>query len=154
MRSLEKVFILTRSRSEPFPMEFLGGIVTVFCNQNGSFLPATYLRLYLQSDNTVKEIRNQYASRILTALMGGGVFSAVSINHLEVGHTHEDVDGVLSLCKAAIDGASTLETPRDVQQCLQRRLEPVFAKRGMALDVEMVSSVSCWGIVCFYLVDL
>ena len=98
-------------------------------------------RFFLQSDNTVKETKNQYTARILTSLTQSSTFECCSENHLQVGHTHEDVDGVLALCKSAIDSASVLETPRDVQRILQQKLAPVFEKRGIDLDVEYVNVV-------------
>lgn len=105
------------------------------------------------SDNTVKEVRNQYAARMHCALLQGNVFDTISQGHLGVGHTHEDVDGCLSLCKAAMDSCSTLETPADVISCLRSRLQPFFSERGLDFHVEEVSSASCparcfksWGI--------
>ena len=60
------------------------------------------LRLFLQSDNTVKELRNQYSHRIGGALVQANVFRQVGLHHMVPGHTHEDVDGVyLDFCLAA-----------------------------------------------------
>lgn len=52
-------------------------------------------RLFLQSDNTVKEVRNTYGHRILSSLVQGNVFRQCGISHMLPGHTHEDVDAVL-----------------------------------------------------------
>lgn len=104
--------------------------------------PLIYFRFWLQSDNTVKECRNTYAARILSSLTMGGVWRTASQHFLEVGHTHEDVDGVLALCKSAIDGAQTLQTPRDVANCLREKLFTTFRARGVDLDVEVVGKAT------------
>ena len=100
-------------------------------------------RFWLQSDNTVKEVRNTYAARILSAMTQAGVWSTSSQNFLGVGHTHEDVDGVLSLCKAALDSANILYTPTDVINRLRDKLHTVFESRGVAFQVEQVATESC-----------
>ena len=100
-------------------------------------------RFWLQSDNTVKEVRNTYAARILSSLTQAGVWSTSSQNFLGVGHTHEDVDGVLSLCKAALDSANILFTPSDVVNRLRDKLHTVFESRGVAFQVEQVATASC-----------
>lgn len=90
----------------------------------------------------MKECRNTYAARILSAMTQAGVWSTSSQNFLGVGHTHEDVDGVLSLCKAAMDTATIIHTPYDVVQRLQSKLSPVFHARGIDFHVEIVRKVS------------
>lgn len=72
-----------------------------------------------------------------------GVWSTASVNHLVVGHTHEDVDGILSLCKSAMDTCPTIHTPQDVANRLTSKLRPVFHARGMDFQVEIVGAVSC-----------
>ena len=105
-------------------------------------LKINYLRFWLQSDNTVKECRNTYAARILSALTQSNLWVTSSQNFLGVGHTHEDVDGVLALCKAAMDSASCIHTPQDVVNRLQQKLAPVFEKRGVDLEVEIVGTAT------------
>jgi len=85
-------------------------------------------------------------------LTQAGVWSTSSQNFLGVGHTHEDVDGVLALCKAALDSAAILHTPMDVCNRIQEKLSPVFHARGLDLEVELVSAVS-WLLAIFVLGD-
>lgn len=90
----------------------------------------------------MKEIRNTYSHRLLSALTQAGVWLTSSVNHLDVGHTHEDVDGVLSLAKAAMDTCPVIHTPKDVANRLRNKMQPVFARRGMELQVEIVGTVA------------
>jgi len=103
----------------------------------------TTLRFWLQSDNTVKECRNTYAARMLSTLTQQNLWVTSSQNFLGVGHTHEDVDGILSLCKAAMDSASVIYTPQDVANRLRDKLSPVFQARGIELSVEIVGTETC-----------
>ena len=100
-------------------------------------------RFWLQSDNTVKECRNTYAARVLSAMTQAGVWSTSSQNFLGVGHTHEDMGGILSLCKSALDTAGVLFTPADVANRLRDKLRTVFEARGVAFQVEQVATASC-----------
>ena len=79
----------------------------------------------------------------------GGVWSTSSQNFLGVGHTHEDVDGILSLCKAAMDTATIIHSPQDVANRLTSKLSPVFHARGIDLHVEIVGKVG-WGVYWVY----
>ena len=118
--------------------------------------PPLVQRMWLQSDNTVKECRNTYAARILSSMTMAGVWSTSSQNFLGVGHTHEDVDGVLSLCKAAIDSASCIQTPQDLIRRLQEKLGPVFYSRGVDLDAELVKTATHqkpWSWILYFILN-
>ena len=149
MRSLDKVFVSCRANNQPWPKELLGFALCSFsfcissCNVfSRVFLTSELVRFWLQSDNTVKEVRNTYAARIVSSLTQAGVWSTSSQNFLGVGHTHEDVDGILSLCKAALDSATVLLTPQDVIARLKMKLAPVFEARHLGFDVELVQTVA------------
>lgn len=66
--------------------------------------------------------------------------------HLNVGHTHEDIDACLSLVTSALASARTLETPIDVATCIENKLGPLYARHRMEFEVEMVDCVT-WDIV-------
>lgn len=107
------------------------------------FCRISLMRLWLQSDNAPKELRNSHSSRILCMLTQSGHFNLTSHNHLMVGHTHEDVDGVLSLVTTALRSQPVLETPRDVIRTLEDRLRPIIAKHNMEFGVELLDTVLC-----------
>ena len=98
-------------------------------------------RLWLQSDNTVKESRNNNGARMLTCLLQAGVFRSTSEHHLIVGHTHEDIDAVFSLCTASIASAPRLETPMDIVTRIDQRVGPLFRKKGLEFSVELLGVV-------------
>ena len=49
------------------------------------------LRLWIQGDNTPKELRNSYTGKWACLLTQGKYFKSVAHHHMVVGHTHEDI---------------------------------------------------------------
>ena len=100
-------------------------------------------RLWVQSDNTVKELRNQYGMRCLASLAQCKVFSSTTEAHLRVGHTHEDIDAIFSLVTASLRSASpmSLQTPHDLVRRINEKIGPVFASKQMSWGIELVQSV-------------
>ena len=97
-------------------------------------------RLWVQSDNTPKEFRNGLSGQLLCYLTQGGYFSQTGHYHLHVGHTHEDVDAVMSLVTIGMREEACLETPADVMRCLRKKIGPVFARKQMDFEVELVET--------------
>lgn len=156
MLSLEKVWKQCKAYNKPFAEEFLGfpvGCCLGFFLGKGvpnfkHFISLVgdlnQLRIWLQSDNTVKEIRNTYTARMLCSFLQKGTFRVASEAHLAVGHTHEDIDSVFSLATSALRSSpDPLQTPRDMQRILESKLKPVFEKRGQTFSVDIVGVVSC-----------
>jgi hypothetical protein len=50
--------------------------------------------IYIQSDNTSKDLKNWAFATLLEAMTKSGKFSKVKFCFLPVGHTHEDIDAV------------------------------------------------------------
>jgi hypothetical protein len=48
--------------------------------------------LYVQGDNTTREMKNQYFFGNCAMLVHRGVFRKIRVSFLPVGHTHEDID--------------------------------------------------------------
>ena len=154
--TLDKVYKLARQQSRSFPNEFpscknhltrktfshiiifqyISYISHLFTN-TALFWPLL-TRLWIQSDNTVKEVRNGNAGKLCSVLLQGQTFSCVSHNHLVVGHTHEDIDGIFSLVTTALASESILLSPRDVQRCIQKKIAPMFEENGMVFSIEFV----------------
>ena len=58
-------------------------------------IDSSHPRIWLQGDNTVKEIRNAYSGKWASLLTQGRYARSVSHHHMVVGHTHEDIGGML-----------------------------------------------------------
>ena len=54
-------------------------------------------RLWVQGDNTVKELKNQLSGQMISLLIAGGFMDEGGHHHLPMGHTHEDIGVVLRL---------------------------------------------------------
>ena len=67
-------------------------------------------RLWLQGDNTVKELRNSFTGKLASLLTSFEFFNCVSHHHLVVGHTHEDV-GFSALMESWAYPEPVLECP-------------------------------------------
>ena len=132
MRSLDKTWESCRAKGIAMPYERL----------DLSRCVAVRPRLWLQADNAPKELRNQYTGQMLCLLTQGNYFRCSSHQHLHVGHTHEDVDAALSLVTIAMREEGLLQTPADVLRCLERKLTPIFQRRGMQFTAEMVDSAT------------
>ena len=51
-------------------------------------------RLWVQGDNTPKELRNSFTGKWACMMVQGRYFKGVSHHHMVVGHTHEDIGAV------------------------------------------------------------
>ena len=118
MRSVEKVWLRCRQMGRPFPSE-----------------------VWLQSDNTVKELRNQFGSKMAGCMVQASLFKTAGLYHLPVGHTHEDVDMVFSLVANSVKACGTIETPRDLARQIETKVGPVFTGKGLLFSVEIVEIV-------------
>ena len=50
-------------------------------------------RLWIQGDNTPKELRNSFTGKWACMMTQANFFKSVSHHHMMVGHTHEDIGG-------------------------------------------------------------
>ncbi|CAL1126565.1 unnamed protein product [Cladocopium goreaui] len=121
MRSIDRAYQQARAKNAPFPWE-----------------------LWLQGDNCPKEVRNSFTGKWGCLLAQANFFVGVSHHHMVVGHTHEDIDGVFSLVTAALNAENGIETPRDIQRTILRRLTPAFQKKGLVLEVELIDTIRNW----------
>ena len=49
------------------------------------------MRLWIQGDNTPKELKNGFIGKWACMMTQSGYFKSVSHRHMVVGHTHEDI---------------------------------------------------------------
>ena len=100
-----------------------------------------------------QEIRNSNCGRLMAALVQSHTFSVCNHSHLSVGHTHEDVDPVLSVVKRALDSEPVLLTPRDFMRAINKKLEPLFEQQGMTFKTFWVEqeplAVKLWKRITF-----
>ena len=114
----------------------------------------TYLTLNMMNIKTLsfhqwdltKEIRNGNCGRMMCVLTQSRTFSSSSHAHLVVGHTHEDVDAVLSLVKRALDSETVLLTPRDMMRAIEKRLCPLYEQQGMQFKTFWVDQAAWHGL--------
>ena len=79
--------------------------------QRGVAMPR---HLCLQTDNTCREQRNQFAFLWGAWLTGvKAAFDSVTLNFYEVGHTHNEVDQRFVVVGAALAKATVLQDPED-----------------------------------------
>lgn len=76
----------------------------------------------------------------MTALTQSRLFAVANHSHLVVGHTHEDVDAILSVVKRALDAEPVLLTPPDMIRAINKKLRPLFEAQDMAFNIEWVDT--------------
>lgn len=98
----------------------------------------------MQSDNTVKEIRNQYGCKMLACMSQAGLWGVASCHHLQVGHTHEDIDAVFSLIAVALRTCQSqcMQTPMDVVKRIESKIGHLWTKKGLHFSIELVDTVT------------
>ena len=80
---------------------------------------------------------------MMIALCQTGTFNVSSVAHLRVGHTHEDVDSIFSIVTSIMRSAQNIETPRDLQRLIVDRVGPVFTRKALDFDLEILD-VATW----------
>ena len=102
----------------------------------------------MQSDNTVKEIRNQYGCKMLACMSQAGLWGVTSCHHLQVGHTHEDIDAIFSLVAVALRTCQSqcMQTPMDVVKRIESKLGHLWTKKGLHFSIDLVDTVTR---ICF-----
>jgi len=90
--------------------------------------------LWVQCDNAGGENKNQWVLRLLSLLVDRGVFRSAVFSTLQVGHTHEDLDGLLGIMSMEIASTLSWDTPRQMADIVQRRmsqhLKPLPVRTG------------------------
>jgi len=98
--------------------------------------------LWLQADNTVKEVKNATSAQMMCALVTSNFFEEAGHYHLPVGHTHEDVDALFGLITGMLSAAGdSLQTPEDFKRLLESKVAPMFEERGEFFHVVLLDAV-------------
>lgn len=73
-----------------------------------------------------------------------GLWVVASCHHLQVGHTHEDVDAVFSLVAVALRTCQSqfLQTPADVARRIESKLSHLWREKGQVFSIEIVDTVA------------
>ena len=111
VRALDRVLSASGDDGKPFPTHF-----------------------WLQCDNAGGENKNQWVLRFLAVLVDRGVFRSAVFSTLQVGHTHEDLDGLLGIMSMEIATAMAWNHPAQMAEIVQRRmsehLKPLPVRSG------------------------
>ena len=83
-----------RQRGISFPSSFLGWLDFTLCGL--TYQSFFFLRLWLQHDNTVKELKNGLSGTLLAFLCSSNFFWETAQCCLPVGHTHEDIGDLVA----------------------------------------------------------
>ena len=106
------------------------------CDAEGTCRP---VHLWLQSDNTSGENKNQWIQRYLATLVDRAIFRSAVDAYLIKGHTHEDLDGHFGVMSGHIAGQMDWDTPQEMAGHIQRRmarhLHPLHVSAGTIGDV-------------------
>lgn len=127
------------------------------CCRSGRSWPRS---LWLQHDNTVKELKNGLSGNLLAGLVLSQYFDEAGQHMLPVGHTHEDIDGVFGMLSNHLMSANdSLQTLSDMKRLLgignvrrfdlslrlvETKLGPVFMERNEFLEVVVMDRVRPW----------
>ena len=104
--------------------------VAEICRQKGKPFPK---HLWVQSDNTVAQAKNEEVAMFLAVLVGKHKFHTASLNFLAVGHTHEDVDQVFGLLLALVLRRIRFQVPQQLCEAIERGMWSVARGRGEQL---------------------
>lgn len=76
--------------------------------------------LHLHSDNASKELKNNTCLRLMSTLVGGRRLAACSLNTLQSGHSHEDIDQIFSGLASHIMAEQELSGPQAILESIER----------------------------------
>jgi hypothetical protein len=101
--------------------------------------------LIIQADNTVREAKNSILHKLLASLTMADIMVTTTVQHLRVGHTHEDVDAIFGLITGYLREADEdLQCPEDVVNLLHSKLITSCQRSGMDLEVRYVQGMRNW----------
>ena len=118
--------------------------VSQSCRLRGIQMPE---HLVVVTDNTVSWAKNTFANEFFAYLVAAHKFTSVSSLHLMVGHTHEDIDQLFSVCTALLKAKRSWQTPQEILEFLRVNLLPKARNRGeelVAVQLPVVRDFGAW----------
>lgn len=118
--------------------------VSQACRLRGVQMPE---HLVVVTDNTVSWAKNTFANEFFAYLVAAHKFTSVSSLHLMVGHTHEDIDQLFSVCTALLKAKRSWQSPQEVLEFLRASLAPKARNRGeelVAVQLPVVRDFGAW----------
>jgi hypothetical protein len=94
------------------------------CKEASRLMPT---HLWVQCDNAGGENKNQWVLRLLAILVDRGVFRSAVLSFLQVGHTHEDLDGYFGVMSTEIAKMMEWDTPMQM-------MEPVAGTKSKSVN--------------------
>ena len=94
-------------------------------------LTAAPPHLWVQADNAGGENKNVNLMRFLSILVDRAVFRSAVLSFLQVGHTHEDIDGIFGMMSKGIQQLVEWDSPQQMSECLG----PISGERGFSACV-------------------
>ena len=107
-------------------------------DRRGVPMPA---HLHIQLDNTSRENKNAINFAFSQWLLTQNQFEDVTVEFMEVGHTHIDVDQRFSRVGGVVSHAPVLETNEDFANLIRLNYEPM---KGTELYVHCIDAVRDW----------
>jgi hypothetical protein len=86
--------------------------------------------LVIQSDNTTAQAKNSLVGQFLATLVASGKFETCTLNFLEVGHTHEDVDLAFGILLAKVLQRHRVQSPAELTTMIGLEMASWAANRG------------------------
>ena len=86
--------------------------------------------LVIQSDNTTAQAKNSLVGQFLATLVAAGKFETCTLNFLEVGHTHEDVDLAFGILLAKVIKRHRVQCPAELATMIGIEMTSWAENRG------------------------
>jgi len=84
--------------------------------------------LWIQVDNAGGENKNRHILRFLSVLVDRAVFRSCVLSFLQVGHTHEDIDGIFGIMSKGIQQLQEWDSPQQMCEHLDQIFDYALAQ--------------------------
>ena len=103
--------------------------------------------LCIQSDNTTAQAKNSLVGQFLAHLVAAGHFDTCTLNFLQVGHTHEDIDLVFGILLANVLRRYRVQCPEELCTMIEIGMADWAAKYGLECHCtvrDMILDFGAW----------